>query len=537
MQNTKAEPTRIERRSVLVWAIGIVLLASIPYMVGLSIAPQGYHFLGLTQNIDDGAVYLSWTRQAADGNIFIRNLFTNEPQPLGQINLLFLIMGNIARFSHLSCITVYHLFRVVLGFALIFAIWKFSVLFIGERRERLLLIPLVGLSSGIGWLIPNVQSPVGSVDVWQPEAITFLSIYLNPLFLCALLLMLGSFYYLILAERAGRARFAVLAGIFLLLLGNIHSYDVLTIACVWLAYVLVSAIIDRRIQWRVVGLSALAAAIGALSILYQIHIYLADPVFRARANTQISSPVVTSFFTGYGLVLLAAIAGIVLLTRCRRKSDSDKAEKSVWLFVIVWAVVGFMVPYIPIMQQRKLIMGVHIPLCILAAVALSRVFAKLKPIYALGLGVGLFAIVFQSNSAFMRLDIQLMAVGKTVTWCSPFISNNSLKAIEHLRAISLPESTIMADPQISLFVPGFAGRQVYYGHWSETPEYNKKAAFWAVLMNGSTPPSIKGTILRDIGCDFIVFQAGEDANIGDLSAVGLQKTAQFGETIVCKVIR
>ena len=61
----------------------------------------------------------------------------------------------------------------------------------------------MGLSSGIGWLIPHVQSPVGSVDVWQPEAITFLSIYLNPLFLAGLILMLGSFYYLLLARKHG----------------------------------------------------------------------------------------------------------------------------------------------------------------------------------------------------------------------------------------------------------------------------------------------------------------------------------------------
>ena len=55
-----------------------------------------FSFLGLTHNIDDGAVYLSWMRQSADGHFFIRNLFTNEPQVARQFNLLFLVMGGLA---------------------------------------------------------------------------------------------------------------------------------------------------------------------------------------------------------------------------------------------------------------------------------------------------------------------------------------------------------------------------------------------------------------------------------------------------------
>jgi hypothetical protein len=172
---------RSEFRWVLAWAVAITLLASVPYLWGVWVAPPDYRFLGLTHNIDDGAVYLSWMRQVADGRLTFVNLFTNEPVTAQQFNVLIVLMGWFARLTHVPLIWVFHLFRVLLGVGLIVAIWKLSKLFLDDPNERRLLVPLVGLSAGIGWLIPNAQAPTGSVDLWQPEAITFLSIYLNPL--------------------------------------------------------------------------------------------------------------------------------------------------------------------------------------------------------------------------------------------------------------------------------------------------------------------------------------------------------------------
>ena len=47
----------------------------------------------------------------------------------------------------------------------------------------------------------------------------------------------------------------------------------------------------------------LACLVALPSLAYQFHIYLADAVFRARANTVIALPPITSYFDGYGLIL------------------------------------------------------------------------------------------------------------------------------------------------------------------------------------------------------------------------------------------
>lgn len=525
-----------ELRWVLVWAVLIVLLASVPYMYGAFITPHGHSFTGLTHNIDDGAVYLSWMRQAADGHFFIRNLFTNEPQAARQFNVMFVKMGWFAAFAHLPLIAVFHLFRIVLGIALILGIWQFSKLFLDDERQRRLLVPLVGLSAGIGWLIPGAQAPTGSVDVWQPEAITFLSIYLNPLFLAALLLMLGAFYWLELARRENKARYAALAGLHLLVLGNVHTYDVLTVACVWTAYLIVYfrfEILDFRLKLRTLGLSALAAGIALPSIAYQFWVYSIDPIFRARANTEIFSPPILSFLEGYGLVLIGAVVAVVMLW-ANRKSQIANPK---WLLPVVWAVVGFAVPYAPIAQQRKLVMGLHIPLCILCAYALSRLLSRLPGSLGRIVLVGVLVVAAGSNARFAGYDMKLLAERQTVTHYTPYMQEQELAAMRYLRAHARSSDTIFAPPTFSLFVPALTGRRVYYGHWSETPNYTEKIARWAALSDPNTSDGCWGYLVIDaIKAGYYVSENRATDPRASLKA-WFAKVFESGEVRVYRVVR
>lgn len=487
-----------EFKWVIVWAILIVSLACVPYLYGIYINPPGYTFLGLTHNIDDGAVYLSWMRQAADGHFFARNLFTNEPQPMRQFNILFFCMGWFASITHLPLIVVFHLTRIVLGIALILCIWMFSKLFLDDSRQRKFLIPLVGLSAGIGWLIPSAAMPTGSVDVWQPEAITFLSIYLNPLFLAGLLLMVGAFYWLELARREGSARYAIYAGLHLLVLGNVHTYDVLTVACVWAAYIIALWIIERRFPAKIIGLSALAAAIAIPSIAYQFWVYAIDPIYRARANTPIASPSVWSFFEGYGLVFIGAAIGVALLYRASSSTFRN------WLLPVVWGCVGFAIPYIPIAQQRKLIMGLHIPLCILCTYALSKLLPRLSCRLGNAVFVGVLVFAVGSNIRFLSNDMALLARGDTAPHFAPFLHNSEMRAMNYLRKHATAHDSILAPPTFSLFVPAFTGKQVCYGHWSETPRYAEKISQWIFLYKTKASAEFWWSIVRNARATYYI---------------------------------
>jgi len=498
------DESRSELKWVLAWAAAIVLLASIPYLWGVWIAPPGDSFLGLTHNIDDGAVYLSWMRQVADGDLTYINLFTNEPVKAHQFNVLFVLTGAVAGITHIPLIWVYHLFRVLLGVGVIVAVWQFSKLFLESANERRLLIPLVSLTAGIGWLMPGLQAPTGPVDNWQPEAITFLSIYLNPLFLAALILMLGSFYFLVLSQRTGSVRHAICAGLSMLLLANIHTYDVLTVACVWTCYLIVLGIAERKFPARLVGLSALAGVIAVPSIAYQLYLYRIDEVFRARANSPIPSPPIYSFLAGYGLVLAGAAVGATLLLARRRTSRDSPLSTLHSPLLLVWSILGFALPYIPVAQQRKLVMGLHIPLCMLCAYALSNLMTRLPR--SVGHGLLLAFILFStgSNVGFLSQDINLLSIGRTVTHYAPYLSDAEMAAMRYLRADGDWHGTVLAPPTFALFTPVLAGHRVYYGHWSETPDYAGKLREWGDFVDPSLPVDLRASILAGTGASYFV---------------------------------
>jgi len=469
-----------------------LVFASVPYIAGLAIERPGEHFVGLTYNIDDACVYISWIRQVADGRLLYRNNYTNQPQRAGQFNLLFVLMGLTVRATGLSPTAVLHLFRVLLGAGLLVLAWVFAGQFIPDERKRLFFLAILAFSSGFGWALPR-HGHQGPVDMWQPEAITFLSLYLNPLFLAGQILMLGAFYFLIQASSTGSLRSSALAGVLLLLLANIHTYDVLTIGAVWVSYLVVLCLMERRILWRLIALSLLAAALSLPALAYQVHLYRTEEVFRLRANTPAPSPAIWSYFLGYGAVFVAAIFGLPAALKGRKR-----------LLIAVWAAVGFALPYLPVAQQRKLVMGLHIPLAILAAAAIWPLARRLSRRNARALGLAFICFLAIGNIRFLQNDVAGLMQNQTAPFFPPFLTDSEIRCLQWLRANTKRSDTVFASPEIALFVPALVGNNVYYGHWSETPDYKGKIADWAAFSDPTLPEPVRADILRRTGASYVI---------------------------------
>lgn len=527
-----------ERRELviaLIWSCAIVLLASLPYLVGMLLTPSDGVFAGFTHNLDDACVYSSWIRQVADGHLLFRNLYTAEPQHVYQFNVLFLVLGLFARLTHLSPAFVQHLSRVILGVALPMLVWKFSRRFLNDPLERSLVVPIVGLSAGIGWLLPRA----GTVDLWQPEAITFLSIYQNQLFLAGLILMLAAFHFLYRMKMTGSWRDCSLAGLMLLLLANVHTYDVLTVGAVWTVYLIVKAVRVRAIPWRVVGQSAAAAAMSLPAILYQFYLYQSESVFRLRVASPAPSSAIWAYLGGYGLVLVLAAFGAWYGLRERRGA----------LVLVVWSVVGFLLPYAPVAQQRKLVMGLHIPLAILAVIAAAAVIRRFGKVSMTVAAVGLIAILIPSNLLFMSQDIKLLREGTTAPLYPAYLSDSDLAAMNWLRANTKPTDTVLATRELAVFVPAVSGNQVYFGHWSETPGFSEHLREWMTFLDSATPESYRARFLRDTGVRYVVYPShpegqtialgnGQSIRVFDLGTASyVKKVFESGGTAVYEVRR
>ena len=83
---------------------------------------------------------------------------------------------------------------------------------------------------------------------------------------------------------------------------------------------------------------------------------------------------------GYGLVLVLAVWGPWLCARRKAPAAAGPEARSastdrerLWLLPAIWMLCGLAVIYLPVPFQRKMMEGLHIPLCILGGTALASV--------------------------------------------------------------------------------------------------------------------------------------------------------------------
>lgn len=515
-------------RSELLWCLGwgsVVMAATLlPYLFVMGIAPAGSTFSGFMWNPDDHCVYMAWMQQAARGHFFMRNLFTGDAQRGLYTNLFFWLLGTISGALHLPPPTVYHAARFLFGVSTLALAYRLGAFFTADVALRRLGFWLTALSAGFGW-VPFFwnQKVSGPVDVWQPEAITFTCLYTNALFCVGLTLMLGIVCLLLLAERTGRARFAVGAGILGFLLANVHGYDVITLAAVWAAYLVVKGTQARRLPLPELGWAALAGVVALPAVGYDLYLFVAEPVFQKRVEVPTTSPAFWRYLLGYGLLIPLAVAGILSLTGLTGSdagslSPQDRSVDPVnpvknsrsfvkdqrWLLP-VWAVVGFAVPYLPASFQRKMVMGLHVPLallasygCALLAGALRQAGWSARPIGALL--TALVALTSLSNVRYPIRDVSEAMVNQASTGLHPvFWPDTEHEAMRWLGDTTSERSVTLSSTITGCMIPAVAGRAVYAGHWGETPDFrNRFAEVWS-FFRWDWSPAARAAYLRSRG--------------------------------------
>ncbi|MEO7715239.1 MAG: hypothetical protein ABIY70_03480 [Capsulimonas sp.] len=531
-----AASDRKERRLVGAMIAVTLFLTSFSALLGYAIVPPGMQFVGTAYNIDDYNVYLSWLRQTTDGLFFQHNLFTTEPQPSLLFSFLFSAMGLAVRITHLPSAIVLHLTRIAGGLGLLWLAYRFMVLcFPKDRAARLTSLGLLCFSSGFGWTQWSQWSDKNPssapIDAFQPEAYTFLSIYLTPLFAVATLLILGTLYSLLLSFRTGKMRYASLAGLCGFLLGNIHSYDVFHVAAAWGLFLTAWTIWKRGRNVARVWVHAIwALALTMPTTLYIYYIYRTNAVFKERANTPTLSPALWHYILGYGFVFLLAICAFVLIGRRYKQwkaasvdssevsgtRDADGtiggwATGSTFLFVASWAVAGLCVIYLPFGFQRKMLMGEHIPLCLLAGWAASTLTRSLAPRVRSAALSALVLLTFPSNALFLVRDANHLLNNRSETSALPFLSANYVSSVEWLNKNTPKGAAIVMSPiddfnnPGALYVPGMTGHAVWAGHWSETPQYGDRIQEYRRFSDSETSDDERRAFLRDTHAQYFVF--------------------------------
>lgn len=522
---------RDEIRAVILVAAGIMVVTLMPYIAAVRMTPPASEFCGFIWGVDDGNVYLSWIRQASEGRIFLADQYTTEAQNPHFFNLFLLIAGLFSRLTALSPIYVFHALRFAGGvFALTALYWLVSLL-TQDRRIRSASLGLAALGSGLGWVVV-LFNPSGSwglrpVDVgvnWQvqPEAVTFVSALLNPLFITSMGLICLTLGFSLIALERRDTRSAIIAGVCLLILGNIHSYDIFAIHLtlgLWILY----GLFTRRYEmkpalWRYLTIFA----IGAPAPLWSYYAASQDPSYMAKAMTPTPAAGLADYLVGYGLLALLGLVGaVVIMAREGRQERHAKMRGQMLRFAVFWAAGNALVLLIPVSFQRKMVEGLHMPVAILAGIGIAYLGAlvtrsalkagevqKVNERMALAI---IAAVVFTlpSNVLFVSECLENVRTNNEAllhVLAPPMYVDTDYK--ECFRWLSVKtefEDVALSSSLIGSHIPAHVPCRVFAGHWAETLYFGRKLGKVHRFFSGRTSPQQRASMLRSEGISYIVY--------------------------------
>ena len=509
-----ARPTRTELRSVLLAALGVMLLTCVPYLIAAApgFAGPGLHFQGFLWGLDDGNVYRSYIRQAATGHFFAADQYSTEPQNPHFANLLFLAMGLLCRLTGLSGVVVYHLFRVAGGVVLLYLLYLVAAEVGLSRRGGWVAFLAASFSSGLGWLVyASIHDPASQVlasrlaplDVasgWtaMPEAVTGLTLLDNALFVAGVALMLGVVLWGLRAAREGGWHATLICGALLFVLGNVHSYDVVVLYAV-LGVLFLAQALRGRLPWgQAVGRYAVLLLMGAPTVAWQYYVQSVDPIWAAKYLSPKLSPPLSGYLLGYGLVLLAALIGAVYALRQRRA-----------LLPVVWMVLGLALVYAPVNFQRKLAEGLQIPLCLLAGLAFEQLGRRWSA-STFRLAVLIFLLLTVPSHLFYVGDGLVHASTNNldlapVNYPPAYLTGDELAGLRWLGQHATASDIVMSSVYTGSYVPAYAPCHVVAGHWDETVHFGKYLALTQRFFAPFGLPEVRAATLAETRADLVFY--------------------------------
>jgi hypothetical protein len=510
----RGEVSRREWRWVIVWIVVALIVTSVPYVIGWSHSTPDKVFGGFVIAIEDGYSYLAKMNEGARGAWLFHLVYTSEPHAGTLIYIHYLLLGKIAALSGLPLIAVYHLARLVFDALLLLVTYRFIAMFSGSRAVRRIAFLLVVFSGGLGWLLILLGQSnwLGSapIDLYSPEAFTFLVLYAFPhIALARTLMLLGLMVLWRNQPSAAGTRQSIVAGLCWLGMGLIVSFYVaVAYAAAGAGFIAVS-IARRRIEWREVRALIIAGLISAPTVMYSLVVFSVDPVLAAwSAQNIVLSPHPLHYLAGYALVGGLAIVGVFFVRRINLQSRN----------LLGWLIIVPFLLYIPFNLQRRLIESWQVPLAFFAAIGLvyrvlpawrkSRLVRRLSqsPRYsAHGLRSWLLSSLLLFSSATYVLLLVEQSTRLIARTPPSFREGGEVEALAWLDQRVTYQDVVLASYDTGNYLPAQVGTRVFLGHGPETVHSDDKRKLVAMFYDGSTSDEWRRQLLSNGSISYVFF--------------------------------
>ncbi len=456
------------------------------YLVGWWLTPPGQRYFWVTFDVSDYNAHLRWARQAKEGKNRFINLYTTKEHPALTFNLHDWLIGRFSRWTGISLHFSLRLMHTLAVIVFVFSAWWLAKPLLTDTQQRTYMFMLCFLG-GILWS----AEIFGRNLVGMPEANTYMALATMPWFVwgkALAALMMGS----VMRTLDGDKRWlpvGIAAG---MILGNVHPYALAPPGygmVLWFAALLWlnrrspqrsdSPMLRCSLAFAVVLPAFVTAAWQALAIL-------GDPVYRAEFQFPLETPPFWLLIANYGVIFVLAFLAIPFIFR-----PSPIAIRQS-LLLAAWLIGAFLAVYLtPTMQQRKLIEGAHLPMCVLAAWAWHNLVLprtaviRKRPLLVLALVCGVAPLTFwisQYRNFQHSDDIALHYGGVPY-----YLRDWHLRLIGWLAKHSRPEEAVLCAYPLGNYLPVLTGRRVFIGHWAGTDQAGDKLLIARRIWRGELP--------------------------------------------------
>ncbi len=519
-----------ERNWALKYGIALGLLCSVPYLVGYFREDSRWVFSGFVLGVEDGNSYIAKMLLGSYGAWLFRTPYTLIQQS-GEIAFLpYLLLGKLAHppALHVQLVSLYQLFRFIVTPFTVFAIYRFSTLFLDGRGWRRWVTVLATLGGGLGWILPlfGRTELLGSLplDFISPESFGFLAFLGLPHLILARGIMFSALYAY-LEDGRSQAR-SYRSGILLLVLALIQSLSTLSALAVIFFHQGLMLIKNFRAgelrrRWLLAGLRAVAPSVPLIS--YFVVRFSSDPFLRAwTAQNRIYSPHPIHYLLAYGVLFIPVLVGIVKKLR---------VQEPRWVFLVGWIFVAPVLAYFPHNLQRRLVEGIWIVLLIITAYSLELLPAKLlRPIRTLA-------------SVLMIISPVLLFSGAIQVALNPerpvFLKAEHVQGFSWMQENAPVGSAVLADYPTSNALPAWAPVNVVLGHGPESVGFEDLEPQVEAFFTGRLAEGERDTWLTALGVDFLIITkpAGGDGNFEPKADNLLLNVYENGGLVIYEVQR
>ncbi len=483
------------RRIILVLSIFFALLTLIPYLAAYGNA-GAFRFTGFLFNPSDAASYLAKMRQGYDGEWLYHLAFTDAPGPGALLFVWYLLLGHLAWALRLPIIVMWQIARLAGVVFFLFTAWEFFGRLGLSERARAIAWGITAFGSGFGFIA--IVAGTFTSDLWVAEYIPFLGMITSAHFpLVTALLLLLPMRIALSPRKQGVGSVLITAAIGTLL-GALQPFAILPVGLALAVWIIWRRAADGRFpEGAIAGL--IAAGIGLLPwIAYDFWITQALPNFVSwYAQNQTPTPPVWDVALSLGVpgLILAVAFGRWLLAPGNLR-ERIRSVSPATLLLGLWLAINLAGLYAPFSLQRRLMLGMWIPL---AALAAPKIEAWLfRPAGSIARTLIAAVTLVLTNLIFLAI-IFSAGLGHNPAL---FLTHDEAAAVDWLDA-NAHGSVVLAPPDLSLWLPGLAGVRVVYGHPMETPfAVDARSAVEAFFQPGSQDAKIK--FLQNRGVNWIV---------------------------------